>query len=108
MSMKDGWMDRLLEVIEADTRSMRSVSQAAGLGVNYITQVKNRDRTPGADYLAKIMTQYSDQDAIYVYVGFRFSSEDIEVLRQLSHLSPDARAHFLDFLRNLSSPEDTA
>ncbi len=56
--MKDGWKERLLKAIDADGRSDRAISLAAGLGPNFISQMRGTKgagpKKPNIEYVRKI------------------------------------------------------
>lgn len=56
--MKDDWRDRLLKAIDEDGRSDRAISLAAGLGVNFISQMRgtkaSAPKKPNIEYVRKL------------------------------------------------------
>ena len=56
--MHDGWKDRLLKVIDADGRSDRAISLAAGLGPNFVGQMRgtrgSAPKKPNIEYVRKL------------------------------------------------------
>lgn len=56
--MKDGWRERLLAAIDADDRSDRAISLAAGLGPNFVSQMRgtksSAPKKPNIDYVRKL------------------------------------------------------
>jgi len=57
--MTTGWRERLLEAIDADERSDRAISLAAGLGPNFIGQMRGSKtaapKNPSIDHVRKIV-----------------------------------------------------
>lgn len=56
--MKDGWRERLLAAIDADGRSDRAISLAAGLGPNFVSQMRGTKaaapKKPNIEYVRKL------------------------------------------------------
>lgn len=56
--MKDGWRERLLAAIDADGRSDRAISLAAGLGPNFVSQMRgtksSAPKKPNIEYVRKL------------------------------------------------------
>lgn len=56
--MKDGWRERLLAAIDGDERSDRAISLAAGLGPNYVSQLRGTQaaapKKPNIEYVRKL------------------------------------------------------
>lgn len=57
-TMHEGWKDRLLQAIDADGRSDRAISLAAGLGPNFISQMRGTTtaapKKPNIEYVRKL------------------------------------------------------
>lgn len=82
--MEDGWIQRLWSAIESDGRSPRAISIAAGLGVNYLNQTKQRGTHPVSDKLASILDTLGPEAALYVMTGLEMSAEDQAFLKLLA------------------------
>lgn len=56
--MNDGWKQRLLKAIDEDGRSDRAISLAAGLGPNFISQMRGTKaagpKKPNIEYVRKL------------------------------------------------------
>lgn len=56
--MKDGWRERLLAAIDDDGRSDRAISLAAGLGPNFVSQMRGTQgaapKKPNIEYVRKL------------------------------------------------------
>lgn len=89
--MKDGWIDRLWKVLDADQRSLRAISIAANLGVNYLSQTRLRGTHPVTDKLASILDVLGPEAALYVMTGLEVSAEDQAFLRLLANYRPDQK-----------------
>ena len=59
--MKDGWKERLLKAIDEDGRSDRAISLAAGLGPNFISQMRGTKaagpKKPNIEYVRKLVAE---------------------------------------------------
>lgn len=57
-AMKDGWRERLLAAIDEDGRSDRAISLAAGLGPNFISQMRGTKsaapKKPNIEYVRRL------------------------------------------------------
>lgn len=57
-AMEDGWRERLLKAIDEDGRSDRAISLAAGLGPNFISQMRGTKtaapKKPNIEYVRKL------------------------------------------------------
>ncbi len=89
--MKDGWIDRLWRVIDADRRSLRAISVAADLGVNYLSQTRSRGTHPVTDKLASILDVLGPEAALYVMTGLEMSAEDQAFLHLLAGYDADQK-----------------
>jgi hypothetical protein len=69
--MKNGWYDRLVEIIEADPREYKAISQAAGLGQNYVQQMIKDGKDPTLGKFLSIMHVLGDHHASYIITGLR-------------------------------------
>lgn len=56
--MNDGWRDRLLKAIDEDGRSDRAISLSAGLGPNFVSQMRgtkaSAPKKPNIEYVRKL------------------------------------------------------
>jgi transcriptional regulator with XRE-family HTH domain len=67
--MEDGWRNRLREMIDADGRSKRAISQAVGFGENYVQQVMKDEKDPSFTRLAKLLSELGPRATVYVISG---------------------------------------
>lgn len=101
--MSNEWISRLSEAIRRDPRSNREISQAAGLGVNYVQQFLKDGKEPGADKLARLLDVLGQRSALYVLAGVDASEADIEFLKISSSLPEDIRSEALSLFRALQA-----
>jgi len=105
--MKDGWFERLSEVISDDPRSMRALSLEAGLGPNFISQMLKDKKDPGGERLFSILSKLDQSAIAFIFLGIRINSDDLEMLSLYSELSEQARQQFRGFLGALSDNAET-
>lgn len=98
--MNDDWFPRLLAAIEADGRSKRAISMAAGLGPNFVQQMIKDGKTPGADKLLSILGALGAARTFYVLTGINMSPEDEDLFREFLSLPSELRQKLLDFARS--------
>lgn len=79
--MDDEWRERLREVIEADGRSLRAISKAAGVGDNYVQQMLKDEKDPTFPRLAKVLNALGTGATLYVISGLRLTPEVETFLR---------------------------
>jgi transcriptional regulator with XRE-family HTH domain len=98
--MAGGWLERLRAAIKADGRSMRAVSQSAGLGANYLSEVLNKGKEPGVEKLAKVC-EALNVSLTYIITGVQLDRESEEYLLTLSELPASERQSLIDLSRAL-------
>lgn len=74
--MARDWRERLKERVEADERSMRAISVAAGHGPNFIQQLLKDGKEPGFQKLVDLLSVLGPDAAVYVTTGIRLGTED--------------------------------
>lgn len=74
--MGNEWRERLRERIEADGRSLRSLSLAAGHGPNFVQQLLKNDKDPGFQKLAELLSVLGPDATVYVTSGIRLGTHD--------------------------------
>lgn len=79
---------------------MRAISQAAGAGPNYVSEIFSRGKIPGIDKLLAICTELHVSPT-YVLTGSDVSPESEEFLAHLGSMSPEERATMLNLARQL-------
>ncbi|MBT0779574.1 helix-turn-helix domain-containing protein [Paracoccus sp. pheM1] len=99
--MEKNWYARLLEVIEADPRSYKRLSEDIGHGQNYVQQMITNKKEPGSDKLAKLLDALGQDAALYVMTGVRANAQTIEYLNLLAVAPVDLRQSTLDLLSKL-------
>lgn len=97
--MNDEWLDRLLECVKRDGRSMRAISVAAGNGPNWLQQVFKDKKDPGFNRLAKTLDVLGTGAILYVITGTKLGEDDAELLRILLSVPPQVRTEALDLFR---------
>ena len=103
--MKTGWFQRLIKAIEDDGRSYTAISLAAKCGQNYVQQMIHNGKEPGADRLARLLDALGGPSALYVLAGITATEDDLEVLRLIQDLPPDAKEQAIRFFAALRGPE---
>lgn len=85
--MENGWLDRLWEMVAADPRSERALSEAAGLGPNYLQQTRTRGTNPVTNKLLALLDKLGPDAAFYVYTGLRPQNPPAEAVKLISWVS---------------------
>lgn len=98
--MFEGWLDRLQEAIRKDGRRPRTISQAAGLGPNYLGEMVNKGKIPGIDKLMKLCKELN-VSATFILTGSAVSPESEEMLAILGSLEADEQETLLRLARQL-------
>ena len=80
---------------------------AAGLGQNYVSQMRNEGKNVGADAVVKLCDALNIS-VIYVFTGSPMSREDEEFIRLFSALPDTQKDSFLSLLRSFQSTDATA
>ncbi|MBY6005401.1 helix-turn-helix transcriptional regulator [Salipiger bermudensis] len=104
-SMKEDWFQRLEEVIEADGRSLRKLSEDAKLGPNFVQQLLKYRKDPRASQLSKLLDALGKPAEFYVLTGSRLQPVDIEFLELVSGLDAAAVRDVMTVVRRFSAPE---
>ncbi len=103
--MEDGWFERLKAEIEGDQRTLRQLSNDAGVGVNYVQQMLKDGKKPGADRLARLLSALGGETSLYILTGVRASQEDLELLRVVNGMSAQAKRKARELFQALASGE---
>jgi transcriptional regulator with XRE-family HTH domain len=74
------WRNRLLEAVDRDGRSDRSISLEAGLGPNFLNQLRNEAKEPGIEKIAALAKELGIS-VYYLFTGLEASEEDDQFLR---------------------------
>lgn len=103
--MEKNYVSRLAEVIERDPRTPNRISTDADLGRNYVRSILEDGKTPRFDQLLQLLNQLGEQEKTYVLIGQTVTPEDLEFIKVLSKLSPEARKNALQMFRSLADQE---
>lgn len=98
---------RLIEVIDRDERSDNKISTDAGLGRNFVQQLKKTGRTPGIDRLMMLLNTLGRHSTVYILTGLTVDESDVEALELISALPQDAKQNALAFFRSLSASAES-
>lgn len=100
--MTDDWLGRIGGAIERDGRSKRAISKAAGLGVNFVTELLKGEKTPGIDSIARLCAELN-VSLPWVLTGVDMTPDAVEMLSILSRLSSDQQSAILELARQLQA-----
>lgn len=98
------WRTRLIQAVDADGRSDRAISEASGLGVNFVNELRRGEKEPGVNKVLKLAGTLH-LSLGYVFNGSEISARDEADLKLFLSLSPDSRQAILDLARQLVSAE---
>lgn len=102
--MVDDWAERLLEAINADGRTDRDISIAAGLGQNYVNQFRNGDRSkPKVKQIIKLADALG-VSLTYLFLGADVTPEDERFVQLLRDSRPEVREAVLTLLQSRRTP----
>lgn len=100
-AMEDSkWRDRLMKALDADGRADSAISLAAGLGRNYIQQMRQRGTTPNVDQLSKLC-ETLHVSLVYVLTGLDLDAEGERFISLAAKRTPEEQRHLLELLRLL-------
>jgi transcriptional regulator with XRE-family HTH domain len=88
--MSEGWLKRLKAAVDADGRTPRAISLAAGVNPNYLSELFTLDKQMAVDKLLKLCDALNIS-AAWVLTGLKASRREEEMLAILSQL-PDRAA----------------
>lgn len=88
----------MLAAVDADPRSDRAVSLAAGLGPNFVNQLRNSETEPGIKKILRLAEELNVSLATLFY-GQDTTPEDEEFLSLLKSASAAERDGLLSLLR---------
>lgn len=94
----EDWRERLLAAVDADPRSDRAISLAAGLGPNFVNQLRNNETEPGIKKVLRLAAELKVSLAALFY-GDDITPDDEEFLRLLRAATAAERDGLLTFLR---------
>lgn len=96
--MVTGWRNRLIDAINADGRSDRAISLAAGLGPNFVNELRNQTKEPGVEKIMKLADELN-VSLTYLFMGSDVTAEDEAFLRLYRQYSDEERAGLLAILK---------
>lgn len=99
--MDSNWYPRLVAAIEADGRSKREISEAAGFGPNYVQQMIKDGKEPTASKLQSLLAALGTHQMFYVLTGIEVSQDDEAFLRIVLQSPPRVRARMRDLMLEL-------
>ncbi len=102
MVVHEGWRQRLLAAVDNDGRSGREISVAAGLGVNYIAELRNAGKDPRVKKIIKLADELG-VSLSYVFLGVEATPEDEALLMEMRQMSEEQRRHLLGLVQALTS-----
>mgnify|MGYP001760061663 CR=1 FL=1 len=96
--MHENWKKRLVEAIDADSRPARAISKAAGLGVNFVNELKNTDKDPSVNKVLRLAKELNLSVA-QVFLGYELTSDDEYLLSVLRTIPNEQKAALLTALQ---------
>jgi len=96
--MDSAWKTRLLKAVDDDGRSDRAVSVAAGLGVNFVNELRNTEKEPSIQKVLKLAAELN-LSLIHLFLGREITKDDEDLLFVLQSLPEDAKVGLLTALR---------
>jgi len=97
----DTWRERILKAVETDGRSARRISLAAKLGENFVTELRNTDKSPSVDKLLQLAAELN-VSAVYLFTGVKADELDDELISAFVALSTKGRQTILELARQLA------
>lgn len=104
--MKQGWQERLWEMVAADQRSERAISLAAHLGPNYLGQTRSRGSSPVSEKLAALLDALGETAALYVMTGVVLNAEGVKALNALADVPVSLRGRAMDLFLAMGAGEE--
>jgi len=96
--MMEGWRERLIAAVDADPRSDRAISLAAGLGPNFVNELRRQDKEPGVKKVLKLARELN-VSLTHLFLGRAATPEDDEFFELLGAASEAERESLLALLR---------
>jgi transcriptional regulator with XRE-family HTH domain len=100
----EDWRTRLMKAVDADGRSDRAISEAAGLGVNFVNELRKGDKEPGVNKVLKL-AKTLQLSLGYIFSGTEISAHDEADLQIFLSLSSENRQAILTLARQLRAAE---
>lgn len=98
----ENFTTRLMNAIDADGRSDRAISLAAGLGENYVNQMRLYGKEPSIICAGKLADALNVSLA-YVLLGTEITRRDEEFVQLLREVPPHGRQAVLQLLRSMTA-----
>jgi len=99
--LMDDWVNRLLLAAEKDGRSDRAISLAAGLGPNFLNELRNLNKAPTVPKVVALANELN-VSLSYLFSGLDLSRENEELLRLFLSLPEPSRDTLLQLARQLA------
>jgi len=97
--MTEDWKERILAAAAKDGRSDRAISIAAGLGENFLNQLRHQSRvSPSVDKVLQLASELKLSRS-QLFIGDDISQEDEEFLELLRNSAPAERQALLLLLK---------
>ena len=108
--MTTGWRERLLAAVDADPRPDRTISLAAGLGPNFINQLRHSNKQPGINNVLRLAEELQVSRSA-LFLGRDISADEEEFLTLLRSASDAQKSGLMLLLRgrvgrNISAEEE--
>lgn len=98
--MRVGWLNRLIEAIDADGRDYKAISLAARCGQNYVQQMIKEGKEPGTERFVRLLGALGRVPSLYVILGTDLTPEDEELMALVATLSPEQKQAAIQFFRS--------
>ena len=102
--MMEDWRTRLIQAVDADGRSDRAISEAAGLGVNFVNELRKGEKEPGVNKVLRLADTLQ-LSLGYVFSGTEISAHDEADLQVFLALSSENRQSILNLARQIIAAE---
>lgn len=102
-AMKPGWLDRLIEAVEADPRSARELSRAVGGGDNFVQQIVRNRKEPSVSKLEALLSVLGAGATAYVKTGTMVSADDEEFVKAILAVPPHLREQVQRLLADIAA-----
>lgn len=100
--MTHDWFDRLIGAIRADGRSYKRISEEAGLGVNFVSQMVKSRKHPSGENIRRIIDVMPGASTAEIFLGLEITDQNLEFLTLLESLGPEDQAAIHQMLVRLS------
>lgn len=101
--LKIVWWIRLIDEInkaESAGRSLRNISLTAGLGPNYVEQMRKKGKMPSADVVKKL-AEALGISVTYIFTGVQMTREAEQLLALWASLTEEQKDSLLQMLRSM-------